>query len=360
MPPHSSHLLQPLDVGCFSPLKTAFSKLNQDLIRNHIFHVTKVDFITAFKQAFLASFTQANVQAGFRGSGLHPFDPEAVVFHLDPVTSFTGQRNRRGNATTNSSAFVIFLSPTRHFVLYPYIPLVDESILLQAATAYRNGEYTSIRACADAFSVSYSTLSYRLSGRVSRSIACESSQILSTAEEKALVKWITRLSTAGCPITLPLTRNLAEEIQKRRVALSPLPRQYPPIGKHWLDRFRKRYPIISTISSRKIDASRFDVVNYPTINAYFTALSDLFLENSYSPNAIFNVDESGFALGDTLSSRVLVNKEDLRGFKKIAGRQEWITAIECIGASGVVLPPLLIFKAKHTNTGWILQSTPPN
>jgi hypothetical protein len=240
------------------------------------------------------------------------------------------------------------------------MPLVDESLLLQAATAYRNGEYTSIRACADAFSVSYSTLSYRLSGRVSRSTACESSQILSTAEEKALVKWITRLSTAGCPITLPLTRNLAEEIQKRRVALSPIPRQYPPIGKHWLDRFRKRYPIISTISSRKIDASRFDAVNYPTINAYFTALSDLFLENSYSPDVIFNVDESGFALGDTLSSRVLVNKEDLRGFKKIASRQEWITAIECIGASGVVLPPLLIFKAKHTNTGWIPQLTPPN
>jgi hypothetical protein len=85
MPPHSSHLLQLLDVGCFSPLKTAFSKLNQDLIRNHVFHVTKVDFITTFKQAFLASFTQANVQAGFRGSGLHPFDPEAVLFHLDPV-----------------------------------------------------------------------------------------------------------------------------------------------------------------------------------------------------------------------------------------------------------------------------------
>jgi hypothetical protein len=85
MPPHSSHLLQPLDVGCFGPLKTAFSKQNQDLIRNHVFHVTKVDFITAFKQAFLASFTQANIQAGFRGSGLHPFDPEAALFHLDPV-----------------------------------------------------------------------------------------------------------------------------------------------------------------------------------------------------------------------------------------------------------------------------------
>jgi hypothetical protein len=85
MPPHSSHFLQPLDVSCFDPLKTAFSKQNQDLIRNHVFHVTKVDFIAAFQKAFLASFTQANVEAGFRGSGLHPFDPEAVLFHLDPV-----------------------------------------------------------------------------------------------------------------------------------------------------------------------------------------------------------------------------------------------------------------------------------
>jgi len=85
MPPHSSHMLQPMDVGCFGPLKTAFSKQNQDLVKNHVFHVTKEDFIATFHQAFLASFTQANVQAGFRGSGLHPFDPEAVLSHLDPV-----------------------------------------------------------------------------------------------------------------------------------------------------------------------------------------------------------------------------------------------------------------------------------
>jgi hypothetical protein len=76
------------------------------------------------------------------------------------ATQQTEQRNRRSNATTNSSAFVIFLPLIRHFTLHFYMPLVDESLVLQAATAYRNGEYTSIRACADAFSVSYSTLSY--------------------------------------------------------------------------------------------------------------------------------------------------------------------------------------------------------
>lgn len=37
----------------------------------------------------------------------------------------------------------------------------------------------------------------------------------------------------------------------------------------------------------------------------------------------------------------------------IARRQEWITAIECINAAGVAIPPLIIFKAQHTNTAWI-------
>jgi hypothetical protein len=85
MPPHSSHLLQPMDVGCFSPLKTAFSKQNQDLIRNHIFHVKKQDFLATFQTAFQASITKDNIQGGFRGSGLHPFNPEAVLSKLDPI-----------------------------------------------------------------------------------------------------------------------------------------------------------------------------------------------------------------------------------------------------------------------------------
>lgn len=37
-----------------------------------------------------------------------------------------------------------------------------------------------------------------------------------------------------------------------------------------------------------------------------------------------------------------------------------MTAIECVSASGVAVPPLLIFKAKHTNTGWIPGQVPPD
>jgi hypothetical protein len=117
---------------------------------------------------------------------------------------------------------------------------------------------------------------------------------------------------------------------------------------------------LKTVYSRSLDTSRFEGVNYQVVNTYFDALTDLFLENSYPSDAIFNVDETGFALGTTLPSKVLIRGGDTKAFKKISGRQEWITAIECIGASGVALPPLLIFKAKYTNSAWIPASTPEN
>jgi hypothetical protein len=83
MPAHSSHLLQPLDVGCFGPLKRSYGKKIEQLIRAYITHITKVEFFTAFKDAFFASFGEDNVRGGFRGAGLVPFNPEAVISKLD-------------------------------------------------------------------------------------------------------------------------------------------------------------------------------------------------------------------------------------------------------------------------------------
>jgi hypothetical protein len=83
MPPHSSHLLQPLDVGCFSILKQSYSKEIKKLMHNHIHHITKPDFFVAFHAAFLATFHPENGRGGFRGAGLVPFDPEKVISRLD-------------------------------------------------------------------------------------------------------------------------------------------------------------------------------------------------------------------------------------------------------------------------------------
>ncbi|KFZ25260.1 hypothetical protein V502_00261 [Pseudogymnoascus sp. VKM F-4520 (FW-2644)] len=83
MPAHSSHILQPLDVGCFSPLKTAYSRQIENMMRMHITYITKVDFFPAFFTAFQAAITEENIKGGFRGTGLVPFNPESVILKLN-------------------------------------------------------------------------------------------------------------------------------------------------------------------------------------------------------------------------------------------------------------------------------------
>jgi hypothetical protein len=83
MPAHSSHILQPLDVGCFGPLKTAYGRQIENYMRRYINHFTKLEFLPAFKEAWKVTFTKENICSGFRGAGLVPYDPEHVISKLD-------------------------------------------------------------------------------------------------------------------------------------------------------------------------------------------------------------------------------------------------------------------------------------
>jgi hypothetical protein len=70
MPPHSSHILQPLDVGCFSPLKRSYGTEIEKLVRLRIHHITKLEFLPAFHEAFKNAFSVQNIQSGFRATGI--------------------------------------------------------------------------------------------------------------------------------------------------------------------------------------------------------------------------------------------------------------------------------------------------
>ena len=95
MPPHSSHLLQLLNVACFSPLKRKYGDAVLGLARNRTHYISKETFLLAFKAAFEQSITKENIQASFRGAGLVPHDPQAVLSKLDVVVQTLVQSPRR-------------------------------------------------------------------------------------------------------------------------------------------------------------------------------------------------------------------------------------------------------------------------
>ncbi len=83
MPAHSSHLLQPLDVACFSPLKRAYGDVISGLARNRTHYISKETFLSAFKTTFERAFTIDNIRQAFEALDSVPHDLDAVLSKLD-------------------------------------------------------------------------------------------------------------------------------------------------------------------------------------------------------------------------------------------------------------------------------------
>ncbi|KAJ8028895.1 hypothetical protein HOLleu_28147 [Holothuria leucospilota] len=82
LPPHSSHLLQPLDVGTFKPLKDFYHHECQTYMRKNPGQViTRYEVCQLISKAYLKAFTPSNLIASFRKSGIFPYNKDVIDEH---------------------------------------------------------------------------------------------------------------------------------------------------------------------------------------------------------------------------------------------------------------------------------------
>ena len=79
LPSHTSHKLQPCDVGVFSPLKTVYREQVEQLFRGGANTVGKQHFTLLYNRARNAAFTPGNIKSAWRKTGLFLFDPDHVL-----------------------------------------------------------------------------------------------------------------------------------------------------------------------------------------------------------------------------------------------------------------------------------------
>lgn len=65
MPPHASHLLQPLDVGCFSVLKRLYGGAVSTMMRNGVNSIDKEDFLELIADARKGASKTSTIQNSF-------------------------------------------------------------------------------------------------------------------------------------------------------------------------------------------------------------------------------------------------------------------------------------------------------
>ena len=95
-PPHVTHILQPLDVEVFGPLKSSWrTVLKRYQIETGAANVTKEDFPSLIAQLFDVSFRADHIKGGFKKSGIYPLDRSVLPQHkLDKGLPFVGSSNK--------------------------------------------------------------------------------------------------------------------------------------------------------------------------------------------------------------------------------------------------------------------------
>ena len=86
---------------------------------------------------------------------------------------------------------------------------------------------------------------------------------------------------------------------------------------------------------------------------WFNEFKRVIEEEKIRPEDIYNMDETGFALGTLAQTRVIVDKTCGMRYRASPGRQEWLTSIECICADGTIISSFVIFSGKSLSQDWI-------
>jgi hypothetical protein len=141
---------------------------------------------------------------------------------------------------------------------------------------------------------------------------------------------------------------MAEDIRRRRVAsindVSIELVLYNPIGDEWPERFLSRHPELQSIYTRRIDVACMKESTLKAIQEWFDTFERIGREYNIALKDIYNMDKTGFSIGSIQRGKVIINSEIRNQFQANPGRQEWVTAIECIGVDGGAIDPLVIFK----------------
>ena len=116
LPAHTTHILQPLDVGVFAPLSIIYA--------NHVhrrsrfgasYSIDKIDFLEIFQQSRNEAITSANIISAWAKTGLNPYNPQLVLQHYPEKDNDKGESkeyNINIRPTTPTDAIITFSGPS--------------------------------------------------------------------------------------------------------------------------------------------------------------------------------------------------------------------------------------------------------
>ena len=82
LPSHLIHILQPLDIAFFKPLKAEWSKMAEDFTWREMKPVTKVDFPSLFTTVWNNASKLQHTLSGFRCTSIQLYNTDAILLQI--------------------------------------------------------------------------------------------------------------------------------------------------------------------------------------------------------------------------------------------------------------------------------------
>jgi hypothetical protein len=130
LPPHTTHKLQPLDVGVFGPFSRAWTDHCDEIIDNTGEEMPREDFIKEYMAVQHATFKAPTIQAAWRKSGCWPIN--RTIFNDDDFAPSV--------STSTSASHVPASFPV---ILHDFHDTLQDSVVHSGSDADENDDATS-------------------------------------------------------------------------------------------------------------------------------------------------------------------------------------------------------------------------
>ena len=216
---------------------------------------------------------------------------------------------------------------------------------LEAALKDAKSGKSSLRSAARKYSVPFSTLQEHSSKGTRRPYGGQT--VLSTGEEATLAKCVAICADWGFPLQKSDLKVLVHEFLARRKRSINVFRHDTP-GDDWVLGFLRRHQNLVHRFAQNVSRRRASV-SEESILAYFRNLEES-LEGVHPAN-IVNYDETGFS--DDPGRSKAISRRGARTAERVIDHSKCHTSVMfAISASGVVLPPYILYKAKYLYESW--------
>jgi DDE superfamily endonuclease/helix-turn-helix, Psq domain len=238
----------------------------------------------------------------------------------------------------------------------------SEESMAQALASVENGSFGYLSASKQ-FGVPKSTLERRFKGKNKH--ATGNSKTLGSRKmtfpfnlEQELVAYVKNMEGMLFGLSSRSVRSLAYQLAVRNNIPHNFNNEKKMAGWCWLRSFMKRNKL-SLRLPEATSAARARGFNREAVAAFFDILEPLQEKFNFPPSKIFNVDETGITTVQGRPSKIVA----ARGRKQVgtlssAERGELSTAVICMSASGVFVPPMLIIPRVRMKPQFMV-GTPP-